>query len=355
MKTANDASTMATITRLRPGGELGARQVDGEHLEQDRGDEHVVPRRAGVVADEQRGGVAAEGDRDHRSDDHDRGDIAEPRRDADEPPLAEALDQVGDKTARGRVAHAELDTHVAEHPGDDAADQERDPHARAGDRSRLAQQREDAGPDHRADAEDGRAAGAQLALRRLGAVPRSPPARVGRHQRVLVSSIPTASGVTTVPASPRTTAAASLIEPIAATPPVCVTNRQAASTFGPIEPAANAAAASAAGVARRIAAASGVPQSRVDGVDVGDDRQHVGVQLRGEQRAREILVDHRFDPDEPPARGDRLVGVHDRDAASARAHHHAVVLEHPLDGLEAVDVLSAGATGPRGGSCRRRA
>ena len=52
----------------------------------------------------------------------------------------------------------------------------------------------------------------------------------------------------------------STIEPMAASPPVCSTNEQAALTFGPIEPAANSVAASASGVARRIARCSGVPQ-----------------------------------------------------------------------------------------------
>ena len=46
--------------------------------------------------------------------------------------------------------------------------------------------------------------------------------------------------VTLVPRSPASTAAASTSEPMAANPPVRSTNRQAASTFGPIEPAGNA-------------------------------------------------------------------------------------------------------------------
>ena len=39
-----------------------------------------------------------------------------------------------------------------------------------------------------------------------------------------------------VPASPRSSAGVSVIEPIAARPPVCSTKEQAARTFGPIEP-----------------------------------------------------------------------------------------------------------------------
>ncbi len=63
------------------------------------------------------------------------------------------------------------------------------------------------------------------------------------------------------PESPCSTASISAIEPIAAVPPVLSTNMHAASTFGPIEPSANSPAASSAGVARRIACWSGVPQS----------------------------------------------------------------------------------------------
>ena len=109
---------------------------------------------AGVVADEERGRVAAERDRDHRAHDHDRGEVPEPRGDPHESPVAEALDQVGDQAARGGIAHAELDDGVAEQRGDDAGEQEGQPDRGAGDGARLAEQGEDAGADHRADAEE---------------------------------------------------------------------------------------------------------------------------------------------------------------------------------------------------------
>ena len=68
---------------------------------------------------------------------------------------------------------------------------------------------------------------------------------------------------TIVPALPSSRAWASSRQPMAAMPPVAATNRQAASTLGPIEPAGNAPARSRprswAGVARRIGRASRVP------------------------------------------------------------------------------------------------
>ena len=64
-----------------------------------------------------------------------------------------------------------------------------------------------------------------------------------------------------MPASPRSSACVSWIDPIAAKPPVRSANQHAARTFGPIEPAANSAAPSSSGVALRIARWSGVPQS----------------------------------------------------------------------------------------------
>jgi len=52
-----------------------------------------------------------------------------------------------------------------------------------------------------------------------------------------------------VPASPRSSAAAASRRPIAAIRPVASANRQAASTFGPMEPAGNERARSWRGVA----------------------------------------------------------------------------------------------------------
>jgi hypothetical protein len=65
--------------------------------------------------------------------------------------------------SRRRIPHAELGADVAEQHGDDAADEERDPDRRARDRPGLAEQCENARADHRADAQDQRAANGQRA------------------------------------------------------------------------------------------------------------------------------------------------------------------------------------------------
>ena len=62
-----------------------------------------------------------------------------------------------------------------------------------------------------------------------------------------------------VPAFPATIAVASSSRPMAAMSPVSSTNRHTASTFGPIDPAGKSSRRSAAGVARRIGTAAGVP------------------------------------------------------------------------------------------------
>ena len=138
--------------------------------------------------------------------------------------------------------------------------------------------------------------------------------------------MPAAASVTVVPASPRSSAGVSEIEPIAARPPVCSTNAQAARTFGPIEPAANSVAASASrGRAADRHAAPGCPSRRRRRRRRSTISERVGAQVLGEQRARQVLVDHRLDADEPAPGGHRLVGVHDRDAAAAGADDDAVV------------------------------
>ena len=53
----------------------------------------------------------------HRADDHDRGEVAEPGGDPDQAPVPETLQQVRDRPARGRIAHAELDDVVAQQGG----------------------------------------------------------------------------------------------------------------------------------------------------------------------------------------------------------------------------------------------
>ena len=64
---------------------------------------------------------------------------------------------------------------------------------------------------------------------------------------------------TVVPASPARILARSARAPIAALLPVAAANRQAASTFGPMDPAANCVPASAGGEARRMALCVGFP------------------------------------------------------------------------------------------------
>ena len=63
-----------------------------------------------------------------------------------------------------------------------------------------------------------------------------------------------------MPASPRSSACVSWIDPIAAKPPVCSANQHAARTFGPIDPAANSVASSSSGVALRMARSPRLPQ-----------------------------------------------------------------------------------------------
>ena len=62
-------------------------------------------------------------------------------------------------------------------------------------------------------------------------------------------------------------------------------------------------------------------------VDVGGDHQHVGADLRGEQRGREVLVDDGLDAVQ------RAVGVaDDRDAAAAGADDHVAAVGERPDG-----------------------
>jgi len=68
------------------------------------------------------------------------------------------------------------------------------------------------------------------------------------------------TGSTTVPRVPRTRSAASSSWPIIAGLPVPSTKRQAASTFGPIDPAGNFKARRAAGVVRPMGRAASVPK-----------------------------------------------------------------------------------------------
>ena len=133
MKTAKTASTTTTISDCALATSRGPDDVDDRHRDDDRRGEDVVPASRRVVTDEERRRIAAERDGDHRADDHDRGEVAEPRRDADESPVPEALRQIRDQAARRRVAHAELD--------EDVAEQRRTTSPRAGTRARPRNRR----------------------------------------------------------------------------------------------------------------------------------------------------------------------------------------------------------------------
>ena len=170
MKTAKTASSTTTMSDcgLRGRARAAALTAPCRRRPATRG-RH--PARRVVVAEEQRGAVAAEGHGHHRRDDQ-PGEVEQPRRDTEQVAAAEALHEVRDKPARGRVPDAELRGRVAEQAGDHARDQERQPDRRAGDRARLAEQREDARADHRAEPEERRAEHPDL-LRRRRRVPSS--------------------------------------------------------------------------------------------------------------------------------------------------------------------------------------
>ena len=114
----------------------------------------IVPAAPGVVADEQRRRVAPEGDGEHPGHDHEGGGVSEPGRDAEQPSVPEALQQVLDQPALGRIPDPELDDVVREQHRDEPGEEEREPDGGPGDDRGLAEEREDAGPDHRADADE---------------------------------------------------------------------------------------------------------------------------------------------------------------------------------------------------------
>ena len=111
--------------------------------------------------------------------------------------------------------------------------------------------------------------------------------------------------------------------------PPCSTNRQAASTLGPIEPLAKWPSAAYARIvddgdgADVLGLGRAVAQHRVR--DVGGDDEYVGLHRAREQRGAEVLVDDRLDA------AQRAVGLaHDRDAAAAVGDHHEPGLDQRL-------------------------
>ena len=105
----------------------------------------------------------------------------------------------------------------------------------------------------------------------------------GRHWRL--SRLAQACGrqADAVPAAPRTMASICSSEPITATLPVLRANWQAASIFGPMEPAAKPRPCRRSGWASAIRRCCGCP-SPVGAVDIGRDHQQVGGELLGQQR-----------------------------------------------------------------------
>ena len=116
---------------------------------------------------------------------------------------------------------------------------------------------------------------------------------------LLVRAGPIHPGTICVPAVPATRFSMSASVPIAGSLAGCPANSFAAATFGPIEPAGNAIACRAAALTRSSFRWSGVPQSGVDRVDVGGHHVDVGFEVTGQETAREVLVDHGLDADEP--------------------------------------------------------
>ncbi len=156
-------------------------------------------------------------------------------------------------------------------------------------------------------------------------------------------------GPTIVPRVPWSRSAASSSRPIMAGPPVASTKRQAASTFGPIDPAGNDTARSSAawcGGSRGLRRA----EPDLDPVDVGQDHQGVGVELPGQQGGREVLVDDRLGAAEQA-----VVRPDDRDPAAAGADHDGAGAQQRPDRWRARPRRAARARPPPGASRRRPA
>ena len=81
-------------------------------------------------------------------------DVGQPCGDAGEVALAESAAEVFEQPRGRGVAGAELGERVALQPGDRAGDEEGQPHRGAGHLPGRAEQREDAGADHGADADE---------------------------------------------------------------------------------------------------------------------------------------------------------------------------------------------------------
>jgi hypothetical protein len=146
--------TTTTTTVWTLATACGTEDVEGRHHDDDEYGEGFDP--VGVVGD---GGarIAAEGHRDHRSDDRVDGE-EQPRDDPGEVALAPPPDDVLEESSRRGVAGTELGERVPLQDGDATRDEERDPDRRAGNFTGGAEQREDPCSHHRADPDEGRLA-----------------------------------------------------------------------------------------------------------------------------------------------------------------------------------------------------
>jgi len=122
-----------------------------------------------------------------------------------------------------------------------------------------------------------------------------------------------------VPAVPASSAAALSRRPITLFRPVASVNRQAASTFGPMDPAGNDMTRNPATLARRIGLASGVPDAQ--------DEQCVRTHHRCEKRSGEVFVHDGFDAvqaavDVPRHRDSSAAGANDERAIVSQKQDH---------------------------------
>ena len=139
--------------------------------------------------------------------------------------------------------------------------------------------------------------------------------------------------------------------PIAARRPVLSTKRQAASTFGAIEPGCEAVTAKLlpAWCGRSLVPSPGGQRVHTP-ADIGQEQETIGVDALGEKRRRMILVDDGLDTAQPALGGHR-----DRHAAAARANDDDTGSQQKPDRADLADPLRRRARARRGASRRRPA
>ena len=130
-----------------------ARDVQHRQQDQDPGSVDADPELVGHAV-QQRRRIGAEGLGDHR-DGYRQCDQVNQRQGAGDAANPEGLVEILADPARVRVAGSELGIRIARQRGDPAAEQEGDIGVAASHQRRLAEQGEDAGADHRADAHRG--------------------------------------------------------------------------------------------------------------------------------------------------------------------------------------------------------